>query len=247
MKKVILSAISILFFGSLLHAQAPKANTGDTKYDLTGRAADHLMFQFGSDAWTNRPDSVKTSGFSRHFNMYFMYDKPFKKDKRYSLAFGAGISSSNIFMDPHTYVDLKKTANTLPFRHLDSLANHFAKQKITTIYFDIPAEVRYYSDPAHPGKSWKLAAGVKLGTLLKAYTKAKNLERGTDGTSIYGKTYIEKQENKRFFNGTDFSLTGRVGYGIVSFDMGYQVSQVLRDGFGPMMNKVSFGITISGL
>jgi hypothetical protein len=29
--------------------------------------------------------------------------------------------------------------------------------------------------------------------------------------------------------------------------MGYQVTGVLRDGFGPVMNKVSAGITISGL
>jgi len=85
-----------------------------------------------------------------------------------------------------------------------------------------------------------------LGTLLKAYSKSKNYVR-QDGTSIYGKTYVEKQESKRFFDATDLTLTGRVGYGIVSFDMGYQVTSVLRDGYGPVMNKVSFGLTISGL
>jgi hypothetical protein len=29
--------------------------------------------------------------------------------------------------------------------------------------------------------------------------------------------------------------------------MGYMVSGLLRDGFGPVMNKASAGITISGL
>ncbi len=244
MKKVILSAISILFLGFV--AQAQTTSTGDSKFDLTGRASDHLMLQFGSDAWTSRPDSIKTGGFSRHFNVYFMYDKPFKKDQHYSVAFGAGLGTSNIFMEDHTYVNLKTTANTLPFQHLDSTANHFAKQKITTIYLQAPVELRYYSDPAHPGKSWKAAAGLKLGTLLKAYSKAKNYETAS-GASIYGKTYIEKQEDKRFFNSTDLALTGRIGYGILSLDMGYQVTGVLRDGFGPVMNKVSVGLTISGL
>jgi len=244
MKKVILSTISILFLGYF--AQAQTSSTSNNKFDLTGRAADHLMLQFGSDAWTSRPDSIKTSGFSRHFNMYFMYDKPFKKNQHYSVAFGAGIGTSNIFMDPHTYANLKTSANTLPFQHLDSTANHFAKQKITTIYLQAPVELRYYSDPAHPGKSWKAAAGIKLGTLLKAYSKAKNYETAS-GASIYGKTYVEKQIDKRFFDASDVTLTGRIGYGIVSFDMGYQVTPVLRDGFGPVMNKVSFGLTISGL
>jgi hypothetical protein len=43
------------------------------------------------------------------------------------------------------------------------------------------------------------------------------------------------------------ALTGRVGYGFISLDAGYQVLGVLKDGAGPVMNKFSFGITISGL
>ena len=64
---------------------------------------------------------------------------------------------------------------------------------------------------------------------------------------MYGKSYIEKRVGNRFFGATNIELTGRVGYGMISFDMGYQVTGVLRDGFGPVMNKVSAGITISGL
>jgi hypothetical protein len=244
MKKVILSTISFLCFG--LFAQAQTTSNTDTKIDLTGRPADHLMIQFGSDQLGSRPDSVKTSGFSRHFNVYFMYDKPFKKNPKYSVAYGVGIGTSNIFFDPHTYVNIKSSGTTLPFQHLDSNANHFAKQKITTIYLQAPVEIRYFSDPAHPGKSWKAAAGIKIGQLLSAYTKSKNYQTAS-GNSIYGKTYIEKQQDTRFFNGTDITLTGRVGYGILSFDMGYCPTGFLRDGYGATMNKLSFGLTISGL
>ena len=245
MKKVILSALTILFLGYFAQAQTSNS-AADTKIDLSGRAADHLMIQFGSDALMSRPDSVKTSGFSRHFNVYFMYDKPFKKNQHYSVAFGAGLGTSNIFFDDHTYANLKTSASTLPFQHLDSTANHFAKQKLTTIYVQAPVELRYYSDPAHPGTSWKAAAGLKLGALLKAYSKAKNYETAS-GASIYGKTFIEKQEDTRFFNSTDVTLTGRVGYGIFSLDMGYTPTGYLRDGYGAVMNKFSIGLTISGL
>jgi len=244
MKKVILSALSILMFGYFAQAQNP--TTSSTKLDLTGRASDHLMIQFGGDFLTGRPDSVKTSGFSRHFNVYFMYDKPFKKNQHYSFAFGGGIGTSNIFVDDLTYVNLRSTGNKLLFTRLDTTGNRFAKQKITTIYVQIPAELRYYSNPENPGKSWKLAAGVKVGQLLKAYTKSKNFETA-NGTSIFGKTYIEKNYNKRFFNATDISLTGRVGYGAFSVNMAYMVNRYLRDGFGAEMNKVSVGLTISGL
>ena len=241
MKKVFLSLLTISLFSFAAKAQ------NNSKIDLTGRASDHLMFQFGSDTWTNTPDSVKLGGgMSRHFNVYFMYDKPFKTDKRFSAAFGAGIGTSNIFFDNHSVVDVKSSAATLPFRRLDSTANHFSKVKATTIYLQAPLEIRYYSNPENPGKSWKLAAGVKAGLLLKSYTKSKNLV-DRYGNSLYGKTYIEKESNKRFFNATDISLTGRAGYGIFSVDAAYQVNGVLRDGYGPVMNKFSVGITISGL
>jgi len=246
MKKVILSAVSILFFGMFLNAQTA-ATTGSKKLDLTGRPADHFMFQFGTDTWTSRPDSVKLGGgLSRHFNLYFMYDKPFATNPKYSVAFGAGVGTSNIFFDNHTFVDVKSPANTLPFRAIDSLSNHFSKLKVTTIYLEAPVELRYFSDPAHPGSSWKAAVGFKLGTLLKAYSKGKNMVSNT-GTSINGKTYVQKESNKRFFNATDVALTGRVGYGVFSLDLGYQVNGVLRDGYGPLMNKFSVGFTISGL
>jgi len=246
MKKVILSAVSILFFGMFLNAQTT-GTTGSKKLDLTGRPADHLMFQFGADTWTNTPDSVNLGGgFSRHFNMYFMYDKPFSTNPKYSVAFGGGLGTSNMFFDNRTYVDVKSTANTLPFRKIDAAANHFSKFKVTTIYFEAPVELRYFSDPAHPGKSWKAAAGFKLGTLLRSYSKGKNMV-SSSGTSINGKTYIQKEQNKRFFNSTSIALTARGGYGIFSVDVGYQVNGVLRDSYGPVMNKFSAGFTISGL
>lgn len=246
MKKVILSAVSILFFGMFLNAQTA-VTTGSKKLDLTGRPADHLMFQFGADTWTSTPDSVNLGGgLSRHFNTYFMYDKPFSTNPKYSVAFGVGLGTSNIFFDNLTYVDVKSTSNTLPFRKINAASNHFSKFKVTTIYFEAPVELRYFSDPAHPGKSWKAAAGFKLGTLLKSYSKGKNMVSST-GTSINGKTYIQREQNKRFFNSTSIALTARGGYGIFSVDLGYQVNGVLRDSFGPVMNKFSAGFTISGL
>jgi hypothetical protein len=216
-----------------------------SKVDLSSRAADHFMIQYGSDTWLNRPDSVRIgNGFSRHFNMYVMLDKPFKSNARFSVAFGLGIGTSHIFFN-NTKVDVKANTARLPFTRVDS-TDHYKKYKVTNVYAEVPVEVRYYSNPENPNKSWKAALGVKVGTLLKTHTKGKNLLTKND-FSIYGPTYIQKESQKRFFNGTMLALTGRVGYGFISLDAGYQITGVLKDGAGPVMNKFSFGITISGL
>ena len=68
-----------------------------------------------------------------------------------------------------------------------------------------------------------------------------------NGTSLYGKTYVQKISNKRFFTSNDIALTARAGYGIISLNLGYSVTPVLRDGYGPSFNKLSVGLSISGL
>ena len=221
--------------------KAEKPKTDWTKVDFSKRPADHFMFQYGSDSWLNHPDSIKTKGFSRHFNFYVMMDKPIKSNPKFSIAYGLGIGSSNIFFD-HQYVKVAGNGNTLAF---DS-TTHYNKSKVTTIYLEVPLELRYYSNPQNPNKSWKFAVGVKAGTLLKSYFKGKNLE-DRNGASVYGTSYIIKEQSKRYFNGTLLSLTSRVGYGNFSLHGDFQVTPVLKQGAGPSMNTLSIGLTVSGL
>ena len=244
MKKVILSLLTILLFSGLAKAQT--ATKEKKMADLSSRPADHLMIQFGVDSWSGGPDSVKTSGIGKHFNIYFMMDKPFKSNNKFSLAYGLGFGTNNQYIDKGTYVDLAQSANTIQFKQLDSIANRFDKQKVATVYVQVPAELRYYSNPANPAKSWKFAAGLKVGLLFKGYTKAKDFQT-FQGSSIYGKTYIQKVSNKRFFTSNDITLTARAGYGLLSLNVGYSVTPVLRDGFGPSFNRLSVGLSISGL
>lgn len=244
MKKVILSLLTILLFIGLAKAQT--SGTEKKMADLSSRPADHLMIQFGSDSWVGAPDSVKTAGMGRHFNIYFMLDKPFRTNNKYSLAYGLGFGTNNQYIDNSTYVDVAQIANTIRFKQIDSTANRYDKQKVATVYLQLPAEVRYYSNPANPAKSWKLAAGVKVGLLFKGYTKMKDYQTST-GQSLYGKTYIQKMSNKRFFTSNDVTLTARAGYGILSVNVGYSVTPVIRDGYGPSFNRLSVGLSISGL
>jgi hypothetical protein len=244
MKKVILSLLTILLFSGLAHAQT--SSTEKQTAVLSTRPADHLMIQFGADSWIGAPDSVKTSGMGRHFNIYFMMDKPFKTNNKYSVAYGVGFATNNQYIDKSNYVDLMQTNNTIRIRQVDSLTSSFDKQKVATLYLQVPAEIRYYSNPATPSKSWKLAAGVKIGMLFKGYTKMKDFQTA-NGTTIYSKNYIQKISNKRFFTTNDVTLTARAGYGIIGLHVGYTVTPVIKDGFGPSFNRLSVGLSISGL
>lgn len=242
MKKTLLAALGLVL-SVMAFAQNDSARRA-VKIDLSNRAADHFMIQYGADSWTGRPDSVRTGGFSRHFNIYFMIDRPFKTNPKFSVAFGVGIGSSNMFFD-NTRVDIKSPTTRLPFTAVDSV-DHFKKFKVTNIYAEVPVELRYYSNPANTNRSWKAALGVKVGTLLKTYTKGKDLVTKS-GSSIYGPGYVVKESNKRFFNGTMLALTGRIGYGFISLDAGYQFNNVLKEGTGAGMHKFSIGVTFSGL
>lgn len=215
-----------------------------SKIDLSNRANDHFMIQYGYDGWMGTDDSTKPSGFSRHFNFYAMFDKPFKSNPHLSFAFGAGLGSSNIFFKD-TYINLKSTTTALPFDNVIS-ADHFSKYKLTTVFLEAPLEFRYAGDPVNPDKGFKFGLGVKVGTLLKAYTKGKNYVN-TSGTTVYGSTYIAKESDKRFINSARFAATARIGYGNISLDGSYQISSFLKSGTGPTINPYSIGITLSGL
>ena len=214
--------------------------------DISNRPNDHLMIQYGYDSWGSVPDSINTSGFSRHFNVYGMLDKPFKKNPHMSVGFGLGIGSSNIFFTD-TYVNLKSLTATLPFTNVTySDVNHYKKFKLTTVFLELPIEFRFAGNPVMPDKGFKAALGAKIGTLLDAHIKAKDAINAS-GSTVYGSKYIQKEKEKHFINSTRAAVTGRIGYGNFSLDGSYQFTNFLKSGVGPTINPYSIGLTISGL
>lgn len=239
MKKISFS-ILLTMFSLAIVAQ----NTPTIQQSVMQRPNDHLMVQFGYTGWSKIPDSIRTTGLSRHFNIYFLFNRPFKTNSHFSVAFGAGVGSSNIYFK-NTYVDIKARSISLPFINVDS-ADHFKKYKLTTLFLEAPVELRFSTNPDNPDKSFKAAIGAKVGTLLKAYTKGKDL-LNKSGASLYSNKYIVKESDKRFFNTTRFAVTGRVGLGNVSIDGSYQITNFLKENAGPEIRPFSIGVTLSGL
>jgi hypothetical protein len=210
---------------------------------LANRSKDHLLIQVGIDNWANAPDSLNIRGASRSFNMYLMFDFPFKTNPKLSVAVGAGIGTSNMYFKD-TYIDIAgRTGNTLSFQDVSD-TTRFKKYKLMTTYLEAPVEFRWTKNPERPKSSLKVALGGKIGTMLGASTKGKNLLNSAGQTV---NSYIQKEKSKRYFNTTRIALTGRIGLGNVFVFGTYQVNSFIKDGFGPDVRPYSIGIMMSGL
>lgn len=228
-------------------AQDTKSKNKNSSIDLTSRANDHFVLQFGYTNMGSVPDSIHSSGFSRFFNFYLMFDKPFKSNPHLSLGIGAGVGTDNYFFK-NQYIDLKSNASKLPFRPYvpGTDSSNFKKYKLATMFVDVPLELRYAANPVQPDKGFKASLGLKFGYLLKGYTKGKNLQNKS-GNSVYGGSYIMKESDKNYLNSTRIVAIGRIGYGNFSLSGAYQLTSVLKSGAGPDIRPFSIGLTVSGL
>src|SRR5687767_6214598 len=133
MKKIALFALCCTLMNTLLAQDSTVITAAPKKkqpINLAGRANDHLLLQFAYTDWAGTPDSIRTKGFSKSFNVYFMFDFPFKTNPKLSIAIGPGIASDHILFD-ETYVAIKDISTTLRFEN-QSDTNHFKKTKLNT-------------------------------------------------------------------------------------------------------------------
>jgi hypothetical protein len=247
MKKLVSMAL-LVFMGHAVFAQADTTKDGKkkvtyTSLNLANRANDHFMIEFSYDNWIGKTDSMNTSGFSRGFAFYFMYDFPFKSDPHFSIGAGIGIDASNIFFH-NTEVLVSQPGNlTLAFPNTTN-GNHYKKYKLVLTNLEVPLELRYAFNPENTNKSWKIALGMKAGFLLSAYNKGKDLEN-TAGQTI--QEFIQKQSSKQYFNTGRIVATARVSYGFLGVFGQLQLTPLISNGAGPTINPYSLGIVLSGL
>ncbi len=241
MKKIAFLLIALISFTAASAQLKQKKDWSKVRID---RAGDHLMLQLSYDNWSEKPDSIKNrmKGLSRGFNFYVMLNKPFKTDPRWSVGFGVGVSTSGMYFK-NTNIGLTSNSILLPFTNLDS-SSHFKKYKLATTFLEAPIELRYTFDPENEDKSWKVAIGVKVGTMLNAHTKGKTFVNRSGSTL---NAYTEKESKKLFLNSTRIAATARIGVGHFSLFGAYSITSFLKEGAGPAMHPYQIGLAISGL
>jgi len=240
MKKI----VSLVFTFAIVSVALAQNSTDPQKINLVDRASDHLMIQLSTDHWTNMPDtvSVNQKGFSRGIGIYFMIDKPFKSNPKYSVAFGLGVGNSNIFFEG-TEPNLTSISSQLPFPNT-STTDHFKKYKLSTSYLEVPVELRYTAHPEKENKSFKAAIGIKTGLILDAHTKGKDL---LDQAGNVISDYTQKESSTNFFSTARLVTTARIGYGVFSIFGNYQITSLLKPGAGANIQFFQVGLGISGL
>ncbi len=242
MKKI--AGILIAFISFSFASAQLKTKKDWSKVNIE-KAGDHILLQLSSDHWSGAPDSInnRMKGLSRGLNFYVMLNKPFKTDPRWSIAGGIGVSTSSIFFTKTNIGLTNINATTLSFTDLTN-SNNFKKYKLATSFLEIPIELRYTFDPVNEETSWKIAVGVKVGTMLNVHTKGKTLVSST-GTVL--NNYTEKESSKQFFNTTRLAATARVGIGHWSVFGAYSITNLLKDVAGASIKPYQVGITLSGL
>jgi hypothetical protein len=242
MKKIVLLSAACLVLSSLFAQENPEIQKKKKSINLSGRANDHLLLQLGYAGWNGIPDSINNSGLSKTVNVYFMFDFPFKTSPKLSVAVGAGVASDQIKFSK-TYIGIKDATTTLRFTD-QSDTTHFKRSKLVTAYLEAPIELRFTADPLNSDKSFKFALGVKVGTMLSAHTRYKDLQNA-NGNTI--NQYTTKEASKRFFNSTRLSAQARIGWGHFSVYGSYQISALFKDGVASVIHPYSIGLTLSGL
>ena len=237
--KKILFVVAALISVSAVSAQKKKNRT-----DFISRTGDHFMLQLTSDHWMGVPDSISShlKSLSRGGNVYVMLDKRFKGSPQWSVAFGLGVGTSNMYFK-RMNVDIKAKTNKLPFNNLDTLS-YYKKYKLTTAFLEIPLELRFTFKPEKENASVKAALGVKVGTLLNVHNKGKTL-MDKDGRTL--NNYTAKETGKGFFNSTRLMATARIGYGNFSLFGAYQLNNIFKDGVAADVKLLQVGLCISGL
>jgi len=237
MKKSLLLSVCLIF-ATAIFAQD---TTRKTIIDLSNRPKDHLLVQFGITNWAGKPDSLNAGGFSRSINAYFMFDFPFRTNPKLSMAVGLGVGTDNMLFK-ETYIGIKDNTPAIVFTD-QSDTNHFKKTKLVTAYLEAPVEFRFSANPS-TGEGFKMAFGVKVGTMLSAHTRSSTFQDKDDNLI---NDYVMKESSKRHFNKNRLVGTARFGYGHFTVFGSYQITQLFKDGSGPIVRPYTFGITLSGL
>lgn len=241
-RRFVISALSLLIVNLALAQDSTDVARRTVNVGREARSSDHFMLQLGYLTWSGKPDSINTTGLPRTVNVYLMLDFPFKTNPKWSVALGPGIATDNMFFEK-TYVGIKDNTPTLRFQDLSD-TNHFRKYKLATAYLEAPVELRFRFNPGDDRRSVKIAVGAKIGTLLSAKVKGKDFEDKGGNTLI---DYTQKEHSKSFFNKNRLSLMGRVGYGHFTLFASYAVTPLFKEGLGPQVRPLTFGLTLSGL
>lgn len=150
-----------------------------------------------------------------------------KKSAKLGIVTGLGFSFNNYVFDNNITL-VKNNGRIEPIDLMTSQGIDAKKTKLTTTYLNVPVALEF----TFPGNDLFIAAGVTGGVKLGSHTKYK-----TDSKK-------EKEHGDYYLNPFRYGVTARVGYKGLSIFGTYYMSEMFREGKGPVTTPFSIGIGI---
>lgn len=206
--------------------QQLNAYNSKAQYDFSGSALNSFAPRRASSPLT--PDEFKLiTGKSINFNIWLLMQRLNIHKHKLNLIYALGTEMNNYrFARNITYIPGYPTTIIR-----DSVS--FTKNKLFASYLTIPVMLNFNSNPARPGRSFELSAGVSGGYLLKSRTKQVSEERGK-----------ERHTDDFSLNKWRFGLTGEIAYGPIKLYTNFALTP-LHD-YGLEQYPFSVGFRFNG-
>jgi hypothetical protein len=159
-----------------------------------------------------KPVGVRQDGFSTGLNGGFLRDMPINKKRTVALALGLGISYNK-------YIEnllVSKNGNVYDYQPIDKA--NFPKNKLETIYLDVPFEFRWRNATPTTTQFLRVHTGFKVGYLV--FSKSKSIANSGESTAIYSNPDLNK-----FQYGPTFSI----GYNTWNASVFYGLSPIFKE------------------
>lgn len=233
-RKLGLAFVGIFFFGSLALAQRP---------DLPGS----LVIDLGINSWSDKPTGAELKAFqSKTVNLIYYYDLPLGNNG-WTLTPGFGLGLERYAFDNNTTLTSvvnnqnQRVVSVTELTELLPTANSYDKSKLGLNYFDIPVELRYYTNQDNFNRGFRVALGLKAGILYSSFTKLKYEDAATDGR-------LTRDRQQLGINRFRYGVNARFGFAGFSFFGYYELSDKFETApEGAIDTKtLTFGISLTG-
>ncbi len=227
--------------GQVADKQTPEIVTRNGRPDIPGE----LGFDLGVNYAPDFPEEIKQDVIrSIYFSPFYKFEYFIPKTK-FSVLVGISVGAEKYrFKDHVTIIRASDAEGNLSNQviGLDTILTGASVKKsgLAVNYLEIPLEVRFRTNYAHPKNAINISVGGKIGYMFNAHTKYKY--------RIEGETKFTKQKESYDLSPFRYGLTGRVGYGVFNLFYYYSLNTLFEKDRGPLgdvTQPMIFGLSLT--
>ena len=201
-----------------------------------------ILFNWSYNSFIDLPADMEVSPMSMGVDIYSFYTLA-GKESFVSLAVGGGLSVQNIKSNSYLVSSDSSYFQKLP----DDL--EYYKNKFTTVFVDVPIEIRFRSRPNPRDKAgivrkrnFRFSLGFKIGYNIQRYLKY-------DGDDYREYNYANQVKFKEYrlknFLPYRYGVYSSIGLGKISIFAYYALSDLFEKDKGPVMKPFSVGLSVN--